>query len=105
MDSHDVEKAGRAAEREAGEDGIGESGFHQTLDGLRIVRLHDDAGVDSGLAEKLVDDRAHVAALGVKNERGSGHFLQSDGSDAAAGDARVGGAQDEQLLLEQGQDF
>ena len=103
-DAELLEKMRAAAQGVLGKNGIAESGFNETLDGFGVAGFHDDAWGDADFGEKAVDDVAHVAGLWIEEERDIGELRGADGSNLAAANFVGGGADDEELLVEEGND-
>src|SRR6266478_9922049 len=69
-----LEESRTSPERMFGKNRITKAGFHQTLDGLGIFRLHYDLRIYADILEEAIDDHSQDRSSGIEQERDPGQL-------------------------------
>src|SRR6266404_2225801 len=84
---------------------MAEAGFHQALNGFRIISFHDHVRSHADLLKKTVDNQTHIAAPRIEQKGSAVQVRGAQRADMSAADFVCGGADNEQLLFKQGNDI
>src|SRR6266852_3154013 len=72
--SKGLEESRTSAQRMFGKNRITKTGFHQTLDGLGIFRLHYDLRIYADIIEEVIDEHSQHRPSGIEQERDPGQL-------------------------------
>src|SRR6266481_9715417 len=80
---------------------MAEAGFHEALNGFRVIGLHDHVRSHADLLKKTVDNQAHIAAPRIEQKGSAVQVGGAQRADMSAADFVRRRADDEQLLFKQ----
>src|SRR6266446_7322037 len=96
-----LEESRTSPERMFGKNRITKTGFHQTLDGLGIFRLHYDLRAYADILEEVIDEHSQHRSSGIEQERDPGQLGNPHRSRLMTPDLAAGRPHNHELFVKE----